>query len=187
MSDADYLRNQFLIAMPGMADGYFNHTVTLLCEHTPEGAMGLVLNRPTDLSLSQMLAHMDLEKGAGQEQDQQVFWGGPVQPERGFVLHSEKGDWESTLPISDDLFLTTSRDILEAVAQHQGPRDFLVTLGYAGWGAGQLEHEILQNSWLSTQSSNQIIFATDPAQRWQASIGLLGLNPADISGEAGHA
>lgn len=186
MNDADYLRNHLLIAMPGMADGHFDHSVTLLCEHTADGAMGLVLNRPTDLKLDEMLSQMDLEI-QGNVVDGAVYWGGPVQNERGFVLHNDPRDWESTLQVSDDLFLTTSRDILDAVASGEGPEQLFVTLGYAGWGAGQLEEEILQNSWISAQASNPIIFSTRPEDRWHASLALLGVDPGFLSGQAGHA
>jgi putative transcriptional regulator len=182
------LRNQFLVAMPGMVDGNFNHTVTLLCEHTPEGAMGLVINRPTTLDLRGMLQHMGLEAEKLPADPQPVYWGGPVQPERGFVLHDPaEGEWDSTLMLSDSLSVTTSKDILVAIAQGQGPAQFLVTLGYAGWSAGQLEAEILHNSWLNTPVDSGIVFQTPTASRWEAAARLLGIDVNLLSTDAGHA
>lgn len=181
-----FLRNQFLVAMPNMVGGEFDHSVTLLAEHNPDGAMGLVINRPTDLALQDMLAHMGIEH-AGLPEGRPVFWGGPVQPERGFVLHRPVGDWDATLQLGDDLAITTSKDILEALGRGEGPEEYLVMLGYAGWGGGQLEDEIRQNSWLNTPADTGIIFLTPTADRWTAATRLLGLDPSNLSGHAGHA
>lgn len=182
------LRNQFLVAMPGMADGNFDHTVTLLCEHTPEGAMGLVVNRPTSLDLRDMLQHMGLDSDKLSTGSIPVFWGGPVQPERGFVLHSHNAtEWESTLRLSDALSITTSKDILMAIGQGQGPAEYLVTLGYAGWSAGQLEDEILHNSWLNTPADSAIVFKTPTASRWEAAARLLGIDVRLLGTDPGHA
>ncbi len=182
------LRNQFLVAMPGMADDNFGHTVTLLCEHTAEGAMGLVINRPTTLDLRDMLQHMGLEADKLAAEPKPVFWGGPVQPERGFVLHNPgDGEWDSTLKLSDALSITTSKDILVAIGQGKGPGQYLVTLGYAGWSAGQLEEEILHNSWLNTPADSGIVFETPTASRWQAAARLLGVDVHLLSTDAGHA
>lgn len=181
-----FLRNQFLVAMPNVVGGEFDHSVTLLAEHNAEGAMGLVINRPTDLALHDMLAHMGIGH-EGLPADQTVFWGGPVQPERGFVLHRPVGDWDATLALEDDLAITTSKDILEALGRGEGPEDYLVTLGYAGWGEGQLEDEILHNSWLNTPADAGIIFTTPAADRWAAAARLIGLDPSQLSGLAGHA
>lgn len=182
------LRNQFLVAMPGMVDGNFDHTVTLLCEHTPEGAMGLVVNRPTTLELGDMLQHMGIESGQLTTGSSPVFWGGPVQPERGFVLHSTgAGVWDSTLKLSDAISVTTSKDILVAISQGQGPANYLVTLGYAGWSAGQLESEILHNSWLNAPADSAILFGTPTAARWEAAARQLGVDVRLLSTDAGHA
>jgi len=184
--DAASLRNQFLIAMPSLDDENFNHTVSLLCEHNDGGAIGLIINRPMDLALTAMLDQMGIEHDA-LEDDASVYWGGPVQPERGFVLHGEPGGWDSSMQLSASLFITTSRDILAAIGKGEGPRDFLVALGYAGWGAGQLESEILLNSWLNTPADDAILFRTAPAFRWQAATRLIGVDVSQLSGEAGHA
>jgi putative transcriptional regulator len=182
------LRNQFLVAMPGMVDGNFDHTVTLLCEHTSEGAMGLVINRPTTLELRDMLQHMGIAIEQFTKESMPVFWGGPVQPERGFVLHSA-GDtqWDSTLKLSESISVTTSKDILVAISQGQGPSHYLVTLGYAGWSAGQLEEEILHNSWLNAPADSAIVFDTPTETRWEAAARLLGIDVRLLSSDAGHA
>ncbi len=186
MSDEDFLKHQFLVAMPSLEDENFVQTVSLLCEHNDSGAIGLVINRPTDLKLGDMMEQMGLEHGAlGDEAI--VFWGGPVQPERGFVVHRQPGGWESSLEVGQDLYITTSRDILRAIGQGEGPRDYLVVLGYAGWGAGQLESEILHNSWLNTPVDEQILFRTPARDRWQAATRLLGVDVTQLAGDAGHA
>lgn len=188
MVDDTSLRNQFLVAMPGMVDDNFDRTVTLLCEHTAEGAMGLVVNRPTTLTLRHMLQHMDLGNDKLPADVAPVFWGGPVQPERGFVLHSPgEQQWDSTLKLSDALSITTSKDILASIGQGEGPQNYLVTLGYAGWGAGQLESEILHNSWLNTPADSAILFTTPTESRWQAAARLLGVDVRLLSTDAGHA
>lgn len=181
------LKNQFLIAMPGLEDDNFNQTVSLLCEHNDKGAIGLVINRPTDLTLNGMLDQMGLQHPAPDSDEHVVFWGGPVQPERGFVLHREPGGWESCMPIGSDLFITTSRDVLAAIGEGRGPKQFLVTLGYAGWGAGQLESEILQNAWLNTPVNPSVLFETPARHRWKSATQLLGLDIARLGSGAGHA
>lgn len=186
MSQDHFLKNQFLVAMPGMQDETFNHTVSLLCEHNDKGAVALVINRPTDLALSAMLEQMGLSHD-GIGDDPPIYWGGPVQPERGFVVHREPGGWESCLHVQDDLYITTSRDILSAIGSGRGPRDYLVTLGYAGWSAGQLEDEILHNSWLNTPVDGDVLFALPPRERWQAATRLLGVDVTQLTGAAGHA
>lgn len=185
MSDAT-LENQFLVAMPNVVAGEFDHSVTLLCDHNEDGAMGLVINRPTDLDLRDMLNHMDIECDA-LNAPESIFWGGPVQPERGFVLHRPAGQWESTLRVNSEVAVTTSKDILEAIGRGEGPAEYLITLGYAGWGGGQLEDEILANSWLNTPANSDIIFVTPSDQRWASAARLLGLDPAKLSGLVGHA
>ena len=182
-----YLRNQFLVAMPSLSDEQFGQTVTLLCEHNDEGALGLVVNRPTDLKLADMLSHLGLDTSHFSEAGPPVFWGGPVQPERGFVEHTEAGNWDATLTISDTLHLTTSRDILDALAAGSGPSHYIVLLGYAGWDAGQLESEILHNAWLNTPVDQQILFDTPSSDRWQAATRLLGVDFTQLTSAAGHA
>jgi putative transcriptional regulator len=189
MAEHTSLRNQFLVAMPGMVDGHFNQTVTFVCEHNTEGAMGLVINRPTTLDLREMLTHMGLKGEKLPDGKLPVFWGGPVQPERGFVLHHTASDetWDSTLRVSEELSVTTSKDVLVAISEGRGPGTYLVTLGYAGWGAGQLESEILSNSWLNTPSDTAIIFSTSPEVRWEAAARLLGVDVRLLGSHAGHA
>jgi putative transcriptional regulator len=185
--DPASLKNQFLVAMPGLEDDNFSHTVSLMCEHNDKGAIGLIINRPTDLTLNAMLDQMGLQHEATDADDHVVFWGGPVQPERGFVVHRGPGGWESCMPIGEDLYITTSRDVLAAIGQGRGPKQFLVTLGYAGWGAGQLENEILQNSWLNTPVDSAVLFSTPARSRWQSATRLLGLEVTQLSSGAGHA
>ncbi len=185
--DATSLKNQFLVAMPGLEDDNFSHTVSLLCEHNDKGAIGLIINRPTDLTLTAMLDQMGVKHEAADANEHVVFWGGPVQPERGFVVHRGPGGWESCMPISKDLFITTSRDVLAAIGEGRGPKEFLVTLGYAGWGAGQLENEILANSWLNTPVDSGVLFSTPARSRWQSATRLIGLDVAQLSSGAGHA
>ena len=184
-SDAS-LKHQFLVAMPGLDDDNFQQSVSLLCEHNDDGAIGLIINKPTDLTLVEVLQQMDLEHDALVEESP-VFWGGPVQPERGFVVHREPGGWESCVELHDGLYVTTSRDILRAIGKGEGPHDFLVMLGYAGWSAGQLENEILHNSWLNTPVDRQILFKTPARDRWQAATRLLGVDVTQLAGDAGHA
>ena len=187
MSQSDTLKNQLLIAMPTLEDPNFSRTVTYICEHSDQGAMGIVLNRPTELSLADMLRHMDIEGGLGDAGGQIVFLGGPVEEERGFVLHSHTAPWASTLAVNDVISVTTSRDILEAMARGDGPTHTLVALGYAGWGAGQLEQELAGNAWLSCPADEQIIFETPTQDRWQAAADLIGVDMQLLSSDTGHA
>ncbi|MGQ0618741.1 MAG: YqgE/AlgH family protein [Panacagrimonas sp.] len=181
------LKNQFLVAMPGLEDENFSRTVSLLCEHNDKGAIGLVVNRPTDLTLTAMLDQMGVKHDAFDAQDHVVFWGGPVQPERGFVVHGAPAGWESCMPIGDELFITTSRDVLTAIGEGRGPKEFLIMLGYAGWGAGQLESELLHNSWLNTPVDTGILFTVPARTRWQSATRLLGLEVTQLSSGSGHA
>jgi putative transcriptional regulator len=183
---ASYLSNQFLVAMPGLEDSNFSHSVTLLCEHSDKGALGLIVNRPTDLRLAEMLDQMGLPHPelAG---DPIVFWGGPVQPERGFVVHNGPGTWDSTLKLDDNLYVTTSRDVLGAIGRGEGPSQYIVALGYAGWGEGQLESEIKSNSWLNTPVDSTILFGTVVKERWLAATRLLGVEVSHLASMAGHA
>ncbi len=181
------LSNQFLIAMPSLNDPNFSRTVTLLCAHSDDGAMGLVINRPLDLTLGDVLKQMDLECDDPRVNSAPVLQGGPVQCERGFVLHRAEGEWEATMRVSDELAVAASRDILAAVAEGRGPRDALVLLGYAGWGAGQLEQELAENAWLSGPVDTTVIFETPYELRWERAARLLGVDVDRLSGEAGHA
>lgn len=181
------LKNQLLIAMPGLADPNFFHSVTFICEHTDSGAMGIVINRPTDIRIGEVLEQMDIKPAHLEAMQGQVFLGGPVQEQRGFVLHSGKQGWDSTLRIAEDLSVTTSRDILEAMARGEGPEQTLVALGYAGWGSGQLEQELLDNAWLTAPADQAILFDLPPEKRWQAAADLLGVDLATLSSDSGHA
>jgi len=187
MSSASNLTDQFLIAMPGLDDPNFSRTVTYICEHNERGAMGIVVNRPTGLELGDILEQMEIADAAEPVRRRPVYLGGPVQPERGFVLHLHDRLWDSTLQVSSEISVTTSRDILEAMAAGQGPQHVLVALGYAGWGEGQLESELSANTWLSSRADPQIIFELPLEQRWQAAANLLGIDLGLISGDAGHA
>ena len=181
------LTHHFLIAMPSMADPHFSRTLTFICEHNDQGALGLVVNRPIDMTLAALFERLNLELKSRQMRDVPVYFGGPVQTDRGFVLHVPRGEWSSTLPVREHLGLTTSRDILEAVGSGSGPDKIIVTLGYSGWAAGQLEHEILQNAWLTVEASEQIIFDLPPEERLPAAMELLGVSYATLADEAGHA
>jgi putative transcriptional regulator len=181
------LTNHFLIAMPNLGDPNFSRTVTLICEHSGEGAMGLIINRPTDLRLNDILGQMNIDGSASEHLDLPIHLGGPVQNNRGFVLHEPLGQWESTLPVTDTLGVSTSRDILVALAENRGPNRCLVALGYAGWAAGQLEREISENAWLSGPADRSILFEIPVEARWTAAANLLGVDLTTLSGEAGHA
>lgn len=181
------LANQFLIAMPQLDDPNFHHTVTYICEHSEDGAMGIVVNRPIDLSLGDVLKHMALETQSKKAAESPVYFGGPVQKERGFVIHSPSGDWDSMHQVNNQIAVTTSRDILEAIANDQGPDDTLIALGYAGWGPGQLEEEISQNAWLTVPFDHRILFQTPSHRRWEAAAGLIGVDIHHMSDEVGHA
>ena len=180
------LRDHFLIAMPGLNDSSFAHTVTYICEHSDKGAMGVVINTATPMLLKEIFSQMDLDDISDQG-DQIVMSGGPVQPERGFVLHSNEAKWQSTMEISPDISLTASRDIINALAAGRGPKYFLIALGYAGWGEGQLEAEIAANSWLTVPADKDIIFNTPFEERWTTAAQTLGIDVNLISSTAGHA
>jgi putative transcriptional regulator len=186
------LTNQFLIAMPGMADDNFARAVVYLCEHSSNGALGLVINRPTDITLKNLFEKVELSLDREDLATQPVYYGGPVQTERGFVLHEKTGlqssPYTSTLAIpGGGLEMTTSKDVLEALANGAGPRRLLITLGYSGWSAGQLEEEIGRNGWLTVDADPSVIFDTPVAQRYDRALGLLGFDPRMLSLEAGHA
>lgn len=184
--------NQFLIAMPGMTDDTFAGAVVYLCEHTDKGALGLVINKPIDIKLKNLFEKVELTLDRPDLAETPVYFGGPVQTERGFVLHDklseEGGHYSSTLEIpGGELEMTTSKDVLEALSHGAGPRRILVTLGYAGWGAGQLEEEIGRNGWLTVEAKPDIIFDAPPEARYERALSLLGIDPRMLSQEAGHA
>ena len=186
------LTGHFLIAMPALTDPYFSKSVTFICTHSQDGAMGVVINRPTDLTYNALFEKINLELHDTELAHKPVLYGGPVQPERGFVLHEPDGVWDSSITIAENTALTTSKDILEAVAQGNGPEKMLLTLGYAGWTPGQLEQEIAQNAWLSVQpkdvtSLHQILYDMQHEQKLDATMALLGINFGMLSDEAGHA
>jgi len=183
-----YFNHHFLIAMPNLMDPHFHQSVTYICMHTEEGAMGIVINRPLNLKLGEILLHMELDTHDPTVEDQPVYDGGPVQREHGFVLHRpEQGDWDAMFNHNNDICVTTSRDILVSIAEGNGPQDTLVALGYAGWQAGQLEQEVAENAWLSIPADADLLFNTPIEQRWQAAASRLGVDLSLISNQAGHA
>jgi putative transcriptional regulator len=187
-SEAFSLANHFLIAMPGMADPSFSGTVVFLCEHSSRGALGVVINRPTDLTLQTLFERVELKFEDEPRSSEPVLYGGPVHTDRGFVLHTQAdAHYDSTLRVNDSVALTMSRDVLEAVAEGDGPPKLLVTLGHAGWGEGQLEYEIGRNAWLTVPADLSVIFDTPAQQRFGAAMHLLGIDPAMLSDQAGHA
>ena len=183
----DCLRDHFLLAMPCLTEGIFSQSITYICEHGESGAMGIVINRPLDLSVSEIFEHLQISTG-GDFSCEPVMAGGPVQMDHGFVLHRYcKKSWEASLKITTEITLTTSRDILRAIAIGEGPRDHLIALGYAGWSAGQLEQELADNSWLTLPGCSDVIFSTPADQRLGAAAAQLGIDMNLISGQVGHA
>ena len=190
------LTNQFLIAMPGMGDDTFRGSVVYLCEHNEKGALGLVINKPIDIKLKNLFEKVDLTLDRPDLADEPVYFGGPVQTERGFVLHERLGGesdgdagghYNSSLQIPGGLEMTTSKDVLEALSHGAGPKKVLVTLGYSGWGAGQLEDEIRRNGWLTVDAAPEVIFDTPVEDRYERALSLLGIDPRMLSQEAGNA
>ena len=184
---SDCLRDHFLLAMPGLSEGIFSHSITYICEHGESGAMGIVINQPLDLSVEEIFEHLQIT--ARQDfSTMPVMAGGPVQIDHGFVLHRKcEKTWEASLKVTPEITLTTSRDILRAIANDKGPNDHLIALGSAGWAAGQLEQELADNSWLTMPANSDIIFCTPADQRLGAAAASLGIDMNLISGEAGHA
>lgn len=186
------LSNHFLIAMPGLEDGFFGGSVVFVCEHTSRGALGLVINRSTDMVLSELLERIELSCARSDLSDAPILVGGPLQNERGFVLHDRMGAGEDTtyasaLAVGEDLEMTTSKDVLQAIAAGAGPKRVMVTLGYSSWAEGQLESELGENSWLTVAADARVLFDTPIEQRYHAAMGLLGLEPWMLSPGAGHA
>jgi len=183
-TDSAFLTDHFLLATPFLQDPRFGGSLTYICEHSEEGAMGLTVNHPLELRLGEVLAELEL---GGQAPDAPVYFGGPVQPERGFVLHRPVGDWQSSLALTGTLALSTSRDILSAIAHGQGPGDFMMMLGYAGWAPGQLEEELSSNAWLTCPADEHIMFDLGPDKRLPAALERLGVDPDHLSSGIGHA
>ncbi|CAN5426381.1 YqgE/AlgH family protein [soil metagenome] len=185
------LTNPFLIALPGMGDETFAGAVVYLCEHTENGALGLVINKPIDIKLRSLFERVELTLDREDLAETPVYFGGPVQTERGFVLHERNGEsggpYSSSLSIPGGLEMTTSKDVLEALSTGAGPKRVLVTLGYAGWGAGQLEDELGRNGWLNVDAEPDVIFETPVDQRYSKALSLLGIQPENLSFGAGHA
>jgi putative transcriptional regulator len=187
MMTSSYLNNQFLVAMPSLADKDFSHTVTYLCQHSSEGAVGIIINRPIDMKLGDIFEQMNIEATSLASIQCPVYRGGPVQSERGFVIHDRcEQKWDSSLDISETVSLTSSRDILEAIAHGRGPENYLIALGYAGWGAGQLEKEIKDNAWLNTPYAENVLYHTPVSQRWHDAASLIGININLLTNVAGH-
>ncbi len=187
MSATSTLTGHLLIAMPGLRDPEFDHAVTLICQHNEDGALGLVINRPSEYRLQDLLRHMDLTDAREPLAQQTVLAGGPLQRERGFVLHPSGGHWASSYSIDDQLSLTSSRDILEAIASGQGPTRMLIALGYAGWEQGQLERELRDNAWLTVEADHELLFDIPLEQRWNAAAARMGVDAQRLSPYAGNA
>ena len=181
------LKDQFLLAMPALAGSYFGSTITYICEHNDEGAMGIMVNRPLELTLTELLTQLNIETLDSNCSEVPVLEGGPVASDRGFILHSNDQHFESSLELGNNLMLTTAKEVLEAIARGEGPRDYLVALGYAGWGEGQLDEEMRQNSWLNCAADPEVLFRTAFAERVNAAARSLGIDFNLISGHAGHA
>ncbi len=186
MNEFQSLKNHFLIAMPMLNDPNFFHSVTLLCEHNEEGAMGIVINHPTQVTTSELLDHLEIAV-APDFKERPVLAGGPVQTDRGFVIHRAGRLWQSSLAVSDEITITTSQDILKALPKSAKLNDAFIALGYAGWGPGQLETELAENAWLSVPASAEIIFNTNVDERWQKAAALLGVDITHLSTQTGHA
>jgi putative transcriptional regulator len=180
------LKNQFLIAMPAMTGSYFGDTIIYLCEHNDDGAMGLVINRPSDMTLIELLSQLNIESG-GVSVDVPVMDGGPVARDRGFILHSDDERFEASLDLGNGTMLTAAREVLEAIAEGAGPRDYLVALGYAGWEGGQLEQELKENAWLTCPASLDVVFEVPFEERVRKAAATLGIDIRLMSGQAGHA
>ena len=181
------LANQLLIALPSLAETNFSRSVALICQHDADGAMGIVVNRPSEYTLGEVLGQMGVEGGSESMRAQLVLAGGPVHTERGFVLHDGGAQWDSTMAITDSLFLTTSREILEAMARGEGPANMVVALGCAGWTSGQLEQELAENDWLTAPADAELLFDLPLDERWQAAAGRIGVDFAHLADYAGHA
>lgn len=187
MSDDHYLEGQLLLAMPGIGDPRFERAVILVCQHSAEGAMGIILNRPFQrLSVAELLQQLEVEPPEEFEHTL-VHAGGPVEPSRGFVLHSVEYAQPSTIKVTDTIALTATLDILRDMASHRGPAQTLVALGYAGWAPGQLDKELTRHGWLSAPATGAIVFEAPMEQKWSRAMSSIGIDVRMLSGEAGHA
>ena len=192
MSDIFSLTNHFIIAMPSLSDPNFEQSVSYICEHNNEGAMGVVINRPTDLTFSELCEQLEIEITDNDTANYPIYDGGPVEVDRGFILHTPIGDWESTLEVTKDIGLTMSQDIIEAIANGYSsdsnpPKHFIIALGYAGWSEDQIEDEIAANTWLNVPATDKILFRTPTENRWTAAAASLGINLQTLSSDIGHA
>lgn len=187
METFNTLANQLLIALPALGDPHFARSVTLICQHDAEGAMGVMVNRASEYTLGEVLQQMGIDFADESLRNQPVLAGGPVHPERGFVLHDGGREWDSTLVITPQLAVTTSRDVLEAIARGDGPAHAVVALGCAGWGEGQLEQELIDNSWLTVPADGELLFELPLEARWQAAAGRIGVDLAHLADYTGHA
>lgn len=181
------LANHMLVAMPWLADSHFSRSVALVCQHDDNGAMGVVVNQPSEFTLGEVLAQMEIAASDQRLLDVPVLNGGPVHPERGFVIHDDARAWDSCLQVGEGLYLTTSRDILEAMARGDGPRNVLVALGCAGWGSAQLESEVTRSSWLTVPADAAVLFHAPLEQRWQQAASRIGVDLFRMAGYNGHA
>ena len=181
------LANQLLVALPSLADGNFARTVSLLCQHDAGGAMGVVVNRRSDYTLGEIFSQMGIACSDDALCARVVLAGGPVHPERGFVIHDGDRDWDSSLTIADGLRVTTSRDVLEAMARGEGPDKAVLALGCAGWSPGQLDAELAENSWLTVPAASSILFDLPLAQRWHGAANLLGVDMTHLTDYSGRA
>lgn len=187
MASSINLTDHFLIAMPAMEDPYFARSLVYVAEHNDQGALGIIVNRPIDMNLATLFERIELPFESEALADLPVFFGGPVQTDRGFVLHRPLGQWQSTLAVNNEIGLTTSRDVLQSVGHEGNPSDMVITLGYSGWGSGQLEHEIAQNAWLTVRADPRILFDMPYEERFPSALELLGVDLANLAGQAGHA
>ena len=182
-----YLDQQVLIAMPGMVDSNFAGSVTLLCQHNDEGAIGITINRLSDYSLGEIFSQLHLDCDNETICNMQVLEGGPVAPDRGFVLHSPQEGYESSMAVGPDIMVTTSRDVLAAIAEGGGPEKYIIALGYAGWGGGQLEGELRENAWISVMADSDIVFDMPVPNRFDGALGRLGIEVDRLHSDIGHA
>lgn len=186
MTQTFYLHNQLLIAMPMLTDPNFFRTVIYICEHNESGAIGIIVNRPLTVTLSDVLSQMNITSNSDQVNQLPVLFGGPIHQERGFVIHQPVGQWRSSVITADHIAVTTSQDVLEAIADEQGPDHYLISLGYSGWQPGQLEEEVAKNYWLCCPVDSHVLFKVDFAERWSAAAALLGVDVKKLSNDVGH-
>ena len=184
-----FLKDQLLIAMPNLNDPYFEQSVTLICQHNEDGCFGLTINHPMQVTIEELFEQLDIPTNSDNSaiKGMTALQGGPVQIEQGFIVHENNKKWENTLDVSDDISVTASRDILFDIAQGDGPEKFLLVLGCASWSAGQMEAEIMNNSWLNCPIDKKILFDTPYEKRWKGAVDTLGIDVNAISGIAGHA